>query len=45
MNRRKGFCYSKPTRLSKRELLLVPSRWFACYGHKMVTQGAYSLGL
>ena len=26
MNRRKGFRYSKPTRLSKRELLLVPSR-------------------
>ncbi len=26
MNRRKGYRYSKPTRLSKRELLLVPSR-------------------
>jgi hypothetical protein len=27
MNRRKSFRYSKPTRLSKRELLLVPSRY------------------
>jgi hypothetical protein len=26
MNRRKGFRYSEPTRLSKRELLFVPSR-------------------
>ena len=26
MNRRRGISYSKPTRLSKRELLLVPSR-------------------
>jgi hypothetical protein len=26
INRRKGFHYSKPMRLSKKELLLVPSR-------------------
>jgi hypothetical protein len=26
MNRRNGFHYSKPTRVSKRELLSVPSR-------------------